>query len=207
MSEKVIQALSIISEELSRPDPNTEKIGLMARSVRWQPSFDQEDKEALLDMGTRLQDERDPKAWIVERTILEILCGQAGPEHVEFLEGTFKMRGKHGDDRRRFALQALSAVVARYDDARALAILEEGLSHTKKDARGWTIGFLVDSYQANHKPLPKRLVIKLNDMMVLDKSADVRVEASRALADIGIIDADEMDAVLEESRALEKDRH
>lgn len=207
MSDKVQQALEIITQEFAKPNPNTEKIGLMARSVRWQKSFDREDKTKLIEMGVRLQESSIEDSWIVERTIFEVLCEQAEPQDVPFLEGAFRKRGKHGDDRRRFALQALSSVVAKYDDAKALAILEDGLSHVKKDTRGWTIGFLMDGLLSLEGGVPERIVDKLADMMKNDKSPDVRVEASRALADIGFIDAKEMDQVLQESKAMQKDAH
>lgn len=207
MSDKVRQTLEIISDELAKPSPNSEKIGLLARSVRWQKTFDREDKTKLIEMGVRLQDHPVEDSWIVERTIFEVLCEHAEPQDVPFLESAFRMRGKHGDDRRRFALQALSGVVANYGDEKALDILEDGLSHVKKDTRGWTIGFLMDSYRASKKVVPESIVSKLVDMMKTDQSPDVRVEASRALADIGFIDEIELDQVLQESKAMQKDVH
>lgn len=207
MSDKVREALEIITAEFAKSAPNAEKIGLIARSIRWQKNFDQEDKSELIEMALRLQENDINDSWIVERTIFEVLCEHAGPKDVAFLEGAFRKRGKHGDDRRRFALQALSGVVAKYNDKKALAVLEKGLSHVKKDTRGWTIGFLMDGFLSQQSRVPNQIVTKLADMMKNDKSPDVRVEASRALADIGFIDAVEMAQVLEDSKAMQKDAH
>lgn len=77
MSEKVRQTLEIISDELAKPSPNSEKIGLLARSVRWQKTFDREDKTKLVEMCVRLQDHPVEDSWIVERTIFEVLCVHA----------------------------------------------------------------------------------------------------------------------------------
>lgn len=207
MSEKVQQSLDLISEEFEKPNPNAEKIGLMARSVRWQQSFDLDDLSSLVNLGQQLKEKRLDDSWIVEQTIFEVLCEHAEPEHVSFLGKSALIKGKHGDDRRRFALQALSGLVAKYDDADALEILEGGLSHVKKDTRGWTIGFLINAYFGIEKSIPEHILLKLVDMMKPDASPDVRVEAARSLADIGYIDEIELKHVLEESKTLQKYPH
>lgn len=207
MSEKVLETLAVISAEIEKATPNVEKIGLLARSIRWQKSFDKDDKAGLLELGTRLQQNPMDDAWVVERTIFEVLCTHAEPQHVPFLADAFRMKGKHGDDRRRFALQALSSVLARFGDAAALEVLLKGLSHVKKDTRGWTIGFLMDGYLSQEDDVPDHVIKKLVDMMRNDKSPDVRVEASRALADIGFIDAAERDQVYLQAKEMHEEKH
>ena len=207
MSEKIQHSLDIISEEFEKTQPNVDKIGLVARSVRWQEKFDSDDLNNLVKLGEYLQENRLDDSWIVEQTVFEVLCEHAGPGHVQFLGKSARMKGKHGDDRRRFALQALSGLVAKYDDADALEILEEGLTHVKKDARGWTVGFLMNAYHGSEKAVPEHILLKLADMMKNDGSADVRVEAARSLADVGYIDENELQQVVESSKALQKEHH
>ena len=207
MSEKVIKVISMISKELRQPSPNKAKIGLLSRSVRWQAAFDDEDKKAFVELGEWVQKNDVPGSWAVEMAVLEILCEHSGPQHVPFLAASFHLRGKHGDDRRRLALQALATVAARDKDENALKVLEESLSHGKKDAREWAIGFLLDAFHEINAPLPDRVITKLYELMEHDKSADVRVEASRALAAQGLVDADQLESVLKSAKASAKDDH
>jgi hypothetical protein len=94
------------------------------------------------------------------------------------------------------ALQALSGVAARSGSEEALLVLEEGLAHHKKDTRGWTIGFLMDSYGYLARPLPQSVVDRLHFLVDNDVSSDVRVEAVLALANMGLVDQKTVDEVV-----------
>jgi hypothetical protein len=160
--------------------------------LRWQRRLAAPDIEALLALGELVQPGKDPGGWEVERAVLEILCEQAEVEHVPFLVRVFrhKARGKHSNDRRRLALQALSNVAARTGDEEALLVLEEGLNHHKKDTRGWAIGFLLDSYALLGRALPQSVIARLRFLAENDVGSDVRVEAALALARLGLVDAE-----------------
>jgi hypothetical protein len=138
-----------------------------------------------------------PGCWEVERAVLEVFCERAGAEHVQMLINIFRQSAeRHGNDRRRLSLQALSGVAARTGDADALRVLEEGLHHVKKDTRGWAIGFLIGSYEALGHPLPQSALDRLRFLMNHDTSPDVRVEAVTALAERGLVDPATVAAVV-----------
>ena len=130
--------------------------------------------------------------------MLEVLCQRAGAEHIPLLVETFrdKSRGKRSNDRRRLALQALSGVAAGTANEEALLVLEEGLSHHKKDTRGWAIGFLLDAYAHLDRPLPPSVINQLRFLVENDVSADVRVEAVTALAGLGLVDQTQVEQVI-----------
>lgn len=198
MSEKFLSTVAIVTQELNSPERNQEKLALLSRALRWHRDYDAEDMAALTDLAKMVQNQQDTGAWDVEQAILETLCDLARVEHVPFLVETFQRRtpGKHSNDRRRLALQALSGVAARTNHAEALQVLAEGLFHYKKDTRGWTIGFLLDTYHYLDRPLPQAVIDRLRFMVTHDVSGDVRVEAITALAALGLADQKEVEAVV-----------
>ncbi len=198
MTETFLSTVTTITTELNSSQRNAEKLGLLARTLRWHRSFDADDKAALTTLSQLVPHKRGAGCWEVERALLETLCDQAGVEHLPFLTETFRRKtpGKHGNDRRRLALQALSTVAARSQNQEALAVLAEGLSHHKKDTRGWTIGFLLNTYHYLDRPLPQSVIDHLEFIVKNDVSADVRVEAATALAVLGLINQETVDAVI-----------
>lgn len=198
MSENFLNTVAAITELLNSSKRDANKLGLLARSLRWQRSFDGDDRVALLTLGQLVRQKKGAGCWEVERAVLEILCEQAQVEHIPFLVETFRRKtpGKHSNDRRRFALQALSGVAARSGSEEALRVVEEGLAHHKKDTRGWTIGFLIDSYRYLARPLPQSAIDRLHFLVDNDVSPDVRVEAVLALANLGLVDQKAVDAVI-----------
>lgn len=186
--DNFLSTVAAVRELLNSRERDDHKLGVLARSLRWRKSFEAVDLAVLLDLGELARRKKGPGSWEVERATLEILCERAEVEHVPFLVQTFhyKARGKHGDDRRRLALHALSGIAARTGHEESLLILAEGLAHLKKDTRGWTIGFLLDSYRSLSRPLPESVIQRLRFLAENDVSADVRVEAITALANLGL---------------------
>jgi hypothetical protein len=195
---KFLSTVGVLSEELNRPERDREKLGVLARSLRWHATLDTEDMVALMGLGELVHRKWEQDGWEVERAVLEILCERAEANHVPFLIETFRhtARGKYSNDRRRLALHALSRVAARTGHSEALLVLEEGLAHSKKDTRGWAIGFLLDSYAHLGRPIPESAVSRLRVLAENDISADVRVEAVMALARLELADEAAVQAVL-----------
>ena len=197
MSEQFVSTVAAIIAELQRQPHDAETLGLFARGLRWQRSVDAEDLVALEDLLELIRRKPGPGCWEVERAVLEIFCDRAGAEHIQMLINIFRQSaGRHGNDRRRLSLQALSRVAVRTADAEALRVLEEGLSHVKKDTRGWAIGYLVDSYESLGHPVPQSALDRLRFLMNHDTSSDVRVEAVMALAERGLADSATVAAVV-----------
>ena len=61
---------------------------------------------------------------------------------------------------------------------------------------GWTIGFLLDTYNYLNRPLPQTAIDRLRHLVDNDVSADVRVEAVMALAGLGLADQETVDSVI-----------
>lgn len=202
MSDTFQSTVAAIKSELNGQARDRDKLGVLARSLRWHKSYDADDLAALLSLGELVARKKGPGCWEVERAVLEILCQQAGSEHVPFLSRRFRSKagGKHSNDRRRLALQALSGVAARTANDEALAVLEEGLAHHKKDTRGWAIGFLLDGYRYHGRPLPQSVIDRLQALVENDISPDVRVEAVMALASLGMADEKRVQAVVAAAR-------
>ena len=196
--DNFLSTVAAISELLNSRERDDQKLGVLARSLRWRNAFAAADLTILVDLGKLAQSKKGPGSWEVERAVLEILCERAEVEHVPFLIQTFhyKARGRHADDRRRLALQALSEVAGRTGNQEALLVLEEGLAHVKKDTRGWAIGFLVESYRYLGRPLPEAVIERLRFLAQNDVSADVRVEAVTALASLGLVNETAVAAVV-----------
>jgi HEAT repeat protein len=195
---KFVSTVVVLSQELNSPERDQEKLGVLARSLRWHEPLDREDMLALMGLGELVRRKWEPGGWEVERAVLEILCERAETDHIRFLIEAFRhrARGKHSNDRRRLALHALSRVAARTGDQEALLVLEEGLAHSKKDTRGWAIGFLLDSYGHLDRPVPESAVSRLRFLAENDISADVRVEAVMALARLELADEATVQAVV-----------
>lgn len=198
MSDTFLNTTAIIATELNRRQRNREKLALLARGLRWHRSFDADDMVALKALIRVVRHKRGAGCWDVEQAVLEILCERAEIEHIPFLVETFRRKtpGKHSNDRRRLALQALSGVAARTGYEEALLVLEEGLTHHKKDTRGWSIGFLLDTYHYLNRPLPQSVIDRLHLLAANDVSADVRVEAVMALARLGLADQETVETVV-----------
>jgi hypothetical protein len=190
MSDNFLSSVAAVTEQLNSKKRDQEKLALLARALRWHRSFDADDMAALETLIEIVPYKRGAGCWDVEQAVLEILCERAEVEHVPFLIETFRRKtpGKHSNNRRRLALQALSSVAARTGHQGALLVLEEGLAHHKKDTRGWTIGFLLDTYTYLGRPLPQSVVDQLRFLVENDVSSDVRVEAVTALASVGLTD-------------------
>jgi len=202
MTEKILSTVATVTRELNSSKRNVEKLGALARGLRWHRQWDDQDLAALLALGKLAQDKRGAGCWLVEQAVLEILCDRAERDHVPFLSETFRRKtpGQHSNDRRRLALQALSGLAARTGDDLALYLLEEGLAHHKKDTRGWAIGFLMDAYLGLKRPLPPSAIDRLQFLVDTDISPDVRVEAVTALANLGLVDQYRVDAVITTAR-------
>ena len=197
MSEQFVSTVAAITAELQRQPHDAETLGLFARGLRWQRSVDAEDLVALEGLLELIRRKQGPGCWEVERAVLEIFCDRAGAEHIQVLINIFRQSAeRHGNDRRRLSLQALSSVAARTGDADALHVLEEGLRHVKKDTRGWAIGFLVASYESLGRPMPQSALDRLCFLMNHDPSPDVRMEAVTALAERGLVDPATVAAVV-----------
>ncbi len=198
MSKNFLSTINTITELLNSSKHDGDKLGVLARSLRWHKPFDADDRAALLALGQAVWPKKGAGCWEVERAVLETLCEQAQVEHIPFLTETFhrKSPGKHSNDRRRLALQALSGVAARTGNEEALLLLAEGLTHHKKDTRGWTIGFLLDTYHYLNQPLPPSVLDCLRFLVENDVSGDVRVEAITALASQGLANQNEIDDVI-----------
>ena len=197
MSERFVSTIAAITAELQRRPRDAETLGLLARGLRWQRSVDAEDLAALERLLELIRRKQGPGCWDVERAVLEIFCERAGAEHIQMLTNIFRQSAeRHGNDRRRLSLQALSGVAARTGNADALRVLEEGLHHVKKDTRGWAIGFLVGSYESLGHPLPQSALDRLRFLMNHDTSPDIRVEAVTALAELGLVDLATVAAVV-----------
>jgi hypothetical protein len=197
VSESFLGTVAAITELLNSRQRDEDTVGVLARALRWHDTHDADDLAALLALGELVRRKQGPGGWEVERAVLEILCEQAEVEHVPFLVKVFRgSRGRHGNDRRRLALQALSGVAARTGHEQALRTLEEGLAHAKKDTRGWAIGFVVDSYQQLGRPLPQSVIARLRFLAENDVSPDVRMEAVLALANLGLADKKMVEGVL-----------
>src|SRR6266508_5274155 len=128
MSERFVSTIAAITAELQRRPRDAETLGLLARGLRWQRSVDAEDLAALERLLELIRRKQGPGCWEVERAVLEVFCDRAGAEHVQMLINIFRQgAARHGNDRRRLSLQALSGVAARTGNADALRVLEEGL--------------------------------------------------------------------------------
>jgi hypothetical protein len=192
MTHTILTTVRTLTDELNSRRRDPAKLGVLARTLRWYRAFDAEDLAALLALGKLVRRKRGAGCWEIERAILEVLCQRAEPEHVPFLVEVFrdKDNGRHSDDRRRLALQALSDVAAWSADREALLALEAGLNHPQTDTRGWAIGFVLDSYDRLGQPLPQGVIDRLRVLAANDASPDVRVEAVTALASQGLVDDD-----------------
>lgn len=203
MSDTFLSTVAAIDGELDRRRRDEQKLGLLARTLRWHRAPDAADLAAVLALGKRARRARGAGCWEVERAVLEILCERAEAAHVPFLVEVFqdRSRGRHSDDRRRLALHALSRVAAQSGHEEALRVLEEGLRHTKKDTRGWAIGFLLESYGSLGRTLPQSVLDRLRFLAENDVSPDVRVEAVTALAGLGLADEETVKTVVAKARA------
>lgn len=181
MSEKFLSTLVALETALATSANEHDKIGLLARALRWHPEPDSEDLKALLAFGESILGNRSDGVWDAERAIYEILCDVAAPEHLPFLLKAYDFRGTHADDRRRLALQAISRLAALTGDPTALDVLKSALSHNKADTRGWAIGFIAETYFALQRPLPETILTKLRLLADSDPSEDVRAEAANVL--------------------------
>lgn len=170
-----------IEDTLNRREVNHEKLGQLARGLRWYSELDDDDLAALNELGESVQGGRGKGVWEVERAVYEILSAQGRSEHIELLTRAFKVRGAHGDDRRRLALQGLSRVAGRTADPMALEALELGLNHQRSDTRGWAIGFTTNAYYSLGRPLTGTIIDRLKALAEDDPSPDVRAEAAMAL--------------------------
>lgn len=202
MSDNVLSTVAAITDLLNSPQRDADRVGLLARSLRWHKTYGAADLAAVLTLGQLVRRKKGPGCWEVERAVLELLCQHASAEHIPLLIETFrdKRRGKHSNDRRRLALQALSGVAARTANEEALQVLEEGLSHHKKDTRGWAIGFLLDAYAHLNRPLPPSVIARLHRLAESDVSPDVRVEAVTALASLNLADEAQVNRVIAAAR-------
>ena len=202
MSDTFLNTTATITAELNTQQRDREKLAVLARGLRWHRSLDANDMAALKTLIGVVQHKRGAGCWEVEQAVLEILCERAEVEHIPFLVETFRRKtpGKHGNDRRRLALQALSGVAARTGYEEALLVLAEGLTHHKKDTRGWAIGFLLDTYNYLNRPLPQDVIDRLRFLVDNDVSPDVRVEAVMALASLGLADQETVEAVVASAR-------
>ena len=198
MSDSFESTTATIRAELSGKQRNQEKLALLARGLRWHRTFDDEDMASLLELGKFVQRKRGAGCWDVERAILEILCERAEDAHIPFLVDTFQRNapGKYSNDRRRLALQALSYIAVRSGNADALALLEEGLRHTAADTRGWAIGFMMDAYDKLDRPIPQSAIERLQELQTDDANGDVRVEAVKALVNVGMADLNTINVVV-----------
>lgn len=181
MSEKFLSHLISIQAALNEDNANTDKIGLLARALRWYPDPDQQDLTALIAFGESIQGQREAGYWEVERAIYETLTARATLEHLPFLLRAYEVRGTHAEDRRRLALQGLSRIAALTGDETALETLASALSHNRADTRGWAIGFLTEAYFSLHRPLPEAIQSRLRWLAENDPSEDVRAEAARVV--------------------------
>jgi hypothetical protein len=181
MTEKFLTTLAAIETALSTSPEEHDKIGLLARALRWHPDPDREDLDALLALGESVRGRRGDGVWEVERAVCEILCDHAAPEHLPFLIKAYEFRGTHADDRRRLALQGISRIAAMTGDPTALETLASALSHNKADTRGWAIGFISEAYFALNRPLPQTIQMRLHLLAESDPSEDVRTEAANVI--------------------------
>lgn len=189
MSDNFLSTVAALRDLLNDRQRDADKLGILARSLRWHHAFDAADMDALLRLGELAQQKKGAGCWEVEQAVLEIMCEQASVEQTPFLSSVFydNRKGKHSNDRRRLSLQALSVIAARTGHEVALRVLEEGLRHHKKDTRGWAIGFLLDSCVYLGRPLPQSVIDQLYFLVENDVSADVRVEAVMALASLNLV--------------------
>ena len=183
MTTKATHHIDALRERLAEPDPDPETVGVLARGLRWQRNFDRDDLDALVALGEWVRGRGGTAFWEVERAVHEILCDHARADQLPFLLASYRTRGKHGDDRRRLALHAISRVAALTGDRTALQTLEEALSHNNAGTRGWAIGFLSEAYYALQRPLPDRVRARLRELAANDPSEDVRAEAANLPGD------------------------
>ena len=176
-----MSTVAAIKHALNLRESNHGKLGQLARGLRWNSELDDNDLAALNELGESVQGGRGKGVWEVERAVYEILSAHGGSEHIELLTGAFDVRGPHGDDRRRLALQGLSRVAGRTGDPIALEALESGLDHKRSDTRGWAIGFTANAYYSLGRALTRTVVDRLKALAEDDPSPDVRAEAATAL--------------------------
>ncbi len=201
MSEKIIESIAKIEDLLLNDANESEKIGLLARGLRWQTAFDDQDLAALVKLAEGVRGKRGNGAWDVERAVYEILCEQASAGHTAFLKTAFHMRGRQGNDRRRLALQGLSRIAAMTGDEAALETLEAALFHHNADTRGWAVGFLVSTFSPPERPMLASIAERLRIMAEEDPSKHVRIEAATALAETGLASTDFVDRIVSEAEA------
>ncbi|MDH5506059.1 MAG: hypothetical protein OEZ02_02430 [Anaerolineae bacterium] len=207
MSKIFLHTIASIKAEIAQPQGSSDKLGLLARGLRWHNHIETEEMAALMELAVYIQGSHAVDCWEVQRVVLEILTERAELLHLPYLLETFYQKGKRGDDRRRLALKALSRVAAHTGDPQALQALESGLAHVKKDTRGWSIGYLMDSYSCLERPLPQTVVQRLHTIAAQDPSPDVRVEAVSALAQLGLADEQAVSAVLAAAQAMQPQEH
>ena len=164
--------------------------------LRWQPAPDASDHEALISLWRIVSRGSTLVSWEVERAVLEIFCEHGASGSVAWLTTVYHFSGRHGNDRRRLALQALSGIAAQSGEASALQTMEAALAHRHADTRGWAIGFLIGSYAALGQPLPPSAAARLRCLMEQDRNPSVRVEAATALLEAGLIDPASVHAVI-----------
>ncbi len=203
MNDRFRSTVQTIHQELDSPQPDREKLALLARAMRWQVTTERDVLQAVLRLGERVRGKSTPGFWAVEQAVLEIFCDHAQAEHLPFLLAVFRTRGKHGDDRRRLALQGLSRIAAHTAHQDAFQALESGLHHPKQDTRGWAIGFIASAYAYRNQPLPISVTERLWVMALDDKSMDVRVEAATTLAEYGLVPPSLVQEVIAEAQAHE----
>ena len=182
MSNNFLNTIDTIVGLLNSQKRDADKLGVLARSLRWQSTLNADALAALPSLGQLAQAKKGAGCWEVERAVLAGMCDKAEMEQVPFLTQTFRRKtpGKHSNDRRRLALQALSGVAARSGNEEALSALAEGLAHPKKDTRGWTIGFLLDSYGHLGRPLHQPRIDRLP--VLVDNSASSYVPFCAVMA-------------------------
>jgi hypothetical protein len=181
MTEKFLSTLAALKTALSVSSDEHDKIGLLARALRWHPNPDDADLDALLELGNSIRGQRGDGVWEVERAVYEILCEYATLQHLPFLLQAYEFRGIHADDRRRLALQAISRIAAMSGNPTALDTLTSALSHNKADTRGWAVGFISEAYFALNRPLPETILTQLRQLAESDPSEDVRAEAANVI--------------------------
>jgi len=184
MSEKFLSNINALKAALITEDEAemyADKIGLLARALRWYPEPDQEDLAALVALGESILGQRGNGCWEVERAVFETLSNHATAENLPFLINAYEFRSTHAEDRRRLAMQGLSRVAALTGNETALDTLVSALSHNRADTRGWAIGFLAEAFFALGRPIPATIQTRFRWLAENDPSEDVRAEAEQVI--------------------------
>ncbi|MFQ5812174.1 MAG: hypothetical protein ACE5I2_03125 [Anaerolineae bacterium] len=213
------QALRDLHAEMHNPDREREVVWRLISKVETSGLPAPEHIPALIDLERTTREVGGTAYVRVEGMIFEAL-GSVVSRHLceawaentaetrvllSFLEEAFRYRRKYDGftaGRRDASLEMAATIAARTGDERALALLQESLSHPTAKIRGVAAIVVYDTYEWLGCDMPQELVDRFWQMAEEDRGKKVRQTALAVLQRLGLISYEEAMRRLEGNNGL-----